>query len=220
MLKVIENRSLLRSKESAVLNINQANGLISVMAIELKPQSVSRLRALADLTKSVFDEAHFVETFKGELIKIANYNVYKKTIKFARKFFNEESKKKYVLVTEDISESENEEEKEIKTELRIFSGNILILKIKFSSSSPIKFEILKNETSFEDLFKYYQDKMQFGEEEKTIEAQNKLQDIINFGKEAIEEVKNFYEEFVKEFSINPKAKYSWYSLECHDLKDI
>ena len=137
----------------------------------------------------------------------------KKRLNLPESFSTKKAKKTYVLEKEDISEGE--------TELRIFYENITILKIKFSSCSPIEFEFLKNETSYEDLFKYYQDKMQLEtEKEKIIEVQEKLQDIINFDQKAIEEVKIFYKKYLEYFSINLDQVYSWYSIKCHDLKHI
>lgn len=211
MLEVNERRW--KSDKSAVLSINNVNDLFNRMAILLNPNTVTTFRKVVNLTESVFCEAYFVETFQGEAIRVANYNVYKKTIEFAKEFFYEKSKK-YVLEVKEVSESE--------TVLEIFFKKVSILKIKFSTFLPIEFDFLKNNVSYEDLFKYYQDAMllESVEPDEIKEAQDNLQNIIEFGPEGIEEVRGFFEEYIEAFSINLNLKHTWYKIKCHDLKNF
>ena len=213
MLEVKDKERRLKTEKSAVLSINKVNDLFNSMAILLNPNTVTALRKVVNLTESVFNEAYLVQTFRGEVMRIANYNICKRTIKFAKDFFSEKDKK-YVLEVKDVSETE--------TVLEILYKKVSILKICFSAFLPIKFEFLKNNVSYEELFKHYQDSMQLecGEIDEVKVAQQKLQNIIEFGPQAIKEVEDFFEEYVKDFSINTKAKYSWYSIEYHDLKGI
>ena len=210
MLEIKEGRRLLKSEKSAVLNTKKINDLFNSMVILLNPNTSISVRKVINLTESVFNQAYFVETFKGEAIRIANYNVYKKTIKFAKDYFYDKSKK-YTLKTKDISENE--------TELEIFFEKVSILKIKFSALLPIEFDFLKNSFSYEEVFKHYQDAILLSSElDKVKEAQEKLQNIIVFGPECMEEVKDFFERYIKEFSINRSLKHSWYEIKYHDLK--
>lgn len=211
MLEIKEGRRLLKSEKSAVLNTKKVNDLVNRMSIVLSPNTVTLLRKIVNLTESVFSGSYFVETFKGEAIRIANYNVFKRTIKFAKDFFSDKSKK-YVLEIKEVSGNE--------IILEIFFKKVSILKIKFSSFLPIEFDFLKNDCSYEELFKHYQDAMllQSGEPDEIKEFQHKLENIIEFGAQGIDEVKNFFEKYIEEFSINLNLKYSWYVIKTHDLK--
>lgn len=211
MLEIKEGRGLLKLDKSAVLSTKKINELFGKIAILLNPNTATAFRNVVDLTESVFSESYLVETLKGEAIRIANYNVYKRTINFAKTFFAEKGRK-YLLQTRDLDEGE--------TLLEISCKGVSILKIKFSAFLPIEFEFLKNELSYEDVFKHYQNQILFDscEPDEIKAAQCKLQNIIEFGYEGIAEVKNFFEEYIKDFSINQSHKYSWYNIKTHDLK--
>lgn len=47
---------------------------------------------------------------------------------------------------------------------------------------------------------------------RIIKMQQKLQNIIKLGAEGIEIIKNFYEEYIKYFSIDLSQKYTWYRV--------
>ena len=213
MLEINKERKLIGSDKSAVLSIKKVNELFNRMVILLNHHTSTSLKRVINLKKSVFKEAYFVETFKGETIKIANYNVYNKTIEFANEFFSKKSKK-YVIETKNLSENE--------TVLEISFKGVSILKIKFSTFAPIEFDFLKNEFSYENLFEHYQNNMQLenGEFDEIVKAQDKLQRIVRFGPEAIEEVKGFFEGYIEAFSINLNLEHTWYKIKCHDLKNF
>ena len=213
MLEIKDNRKSLKSKESPVLGAKKVNSLVNRMALLLNPNTVTILRKIVNLTESVFKYSYIVETLMGETIRIANYNVFNKTIKFAKGFFADKSKKYVVRITE-----VNQEE----IILKIFLGKVSVLMIKFSPYLPIEFNFLKNNFSYEEIFKYYQEKILIENSELVeIETlQQKLGSVIEIGQDGIEQVKGFFEKYVQDFGIDLNQEYSWYDIKTHTLEDF
>ena len=217
MLEIKEKRrKLVNSNKLAILSTKKVNDLINRMCIALNPNIVNFLRRIADLTESVFDYSYFIETFKGETIKIANYNIFNRTIKFAREFFKNGSRKYLIEITE-VSEEE--------VILEIFCKKISILKIRFSSFLPIEFDFLTNNISYDEIIKYYQYKMneilkENSKSTKIKKIQQKLANIINVGEDELIYIERLFEGYIQDFSINMEEKSTWYIIKTHTLKDF
>lgn len=208
-----KSRKLLKSERSAVLSPKKINGLVNRMSIVLNANAKTFLKEIVNLRESAFLYSYFFETFKGETIKIANYNVFEKTIKFAKDFFKDKNKKYVLEITENIQE---------ETILEIYYTKVLVLKIKFSFFLPIEFDLLKNNFSYEELFKYYQNSILYKdcEPNEIREIQSKLENIIKLGHEGVEELEEFFEKYIEYLSIDCKHNSSWYKIKMHTLKNF
>lgn len=148
-----KQRNSLESKESVILTSKKINELFNKMAVMLDNNTTDYLRRVVNLSESVFYASHFVETFKGEALKIANYNIYHNTVKFAKKFFTDINGKNILK----ISETDD------KTVLELFCEEISIFRVKFAcdmqhnfASLPINFDFVRNESSYEELIEYFE----------------------------------------------------------------
>ena len=205
----IKGRKLVRSEESPILTSKKVNDLVVKMTIALNPATISCLRKVVNLTESVFCQSWFFETFKGEAIRIANYNVFKKTSEFAKDYFNDKNQK-YVLKITEVSQKE--------IILEIFLKEISILKIRFLPCAPIEFDFLTDYLSYEELFDYYQEKIL--QENNSTEEVQRMQSIIEIGHEAIKDIEGFFDKYIEDFFINLNQKYSWYVIKTHTFKDF
>lgn len=219
MLGIKDNRSVLSTKESVILSPKKMKDLVNETSFKLNCKATNSmdmmincniedsLKMTINLSESVFKFSHFVETFEEEFIKIANFNIFYKTIEFAKVFFKNK-KRNYTL---EVTEGE-------KTILKIFRKEIQVLKIEFSSFMPIEFYFLNNNFSYEELFEYYKNKISVCEPSERKAIQHKLESIIEFGEEGLKDIENFLEEYIKNFSIDLKqTTSSWYKIKIHDI---
>lgn len=91
----LENRSSFTKEDSVILKKRQIHELFNSMATMLNPKMSEDLREVVIFLKSIFEISRFVETFGGKTMEVANYNVFHKTIQFARQYFVDKSKKMF-----------------------------------------------------------------------------------------------------------------------------
>lgn len=200
---VNEGRYKLKEK-SIILSKSRINDLLNNMSVELNGNTVDSLRQIISLSTSIFNVSHFIETFKGETVKFANYYLFHRTVNFAKRYLSTKGDA-YILQTI---------EKEGKTILKIKLEGITILNIEFTNSN-IKFDLVKTESTFEELFIFYAKEMATNPSKKT---QQRLQKIIKLG-DRVEEINEFFTNYVKNIGWEVTNTSSWYSTQVHDIKE-
>lgn len=206
MLKFVnEGRYELKVKKSIILSKSKINNLLNNMALTLNNNTIDTLKNTINLSISIFDVSHFIETFKGETIKFANYYLFHRTINFAKRYL---STKKDTYILQTI-------EKDDETILQIKYQEIIILKIRFTNSN-IRFDLVKAEDSYEDLLIVLAKEMSTNPSKKT---QQRLQKIIKLG-DRLEEINKFFTDYVENIGLDVTHTSSWYSTQVHDIKDF
>lgn len=238
MLEVQNYRSLLKIGTSAIPSKGKMKKLLNSMVMMLNPDMGCKLREVGDLSKSIFEISHFVEVFKGETMKIANYNVFHKSIQFAKCFFADKSKKNVLSIVQS----------DTKTEIQISCENIKIFKASFAYDNsigykycPIEIVFVRSNATYEEQIDFFTKKLNnlqtkyselkacypkfnphrnsddilLAEEQelkslpsKIMDIQQELQNIIKLRQEGVTNINRFYEEYIKYFSIDLKQKYT------------
>lgn len=254
-------RSLLKIGDPAIPTQRQMKTLLNSMFTMLNPKITDELKEVANLSKSVFEVVEvprFIETFRGETIRIANYNVFYRTIQFAKQYFANKSKKNVLLVMNS----------ETSPEIQVLVEDIKIFQVSFHyynslanevDYNSIDIEFVRTHDTYEELVNFYTKEVNnlhsrycelkadypnfnlkgtqysyhagMGEEKMIMNecaelpnkikmTQQRLQNIIKLGKEGIININQFYEEYVKCFSIDLKQKCSWYEVHETELKEL
>lgn len=201
---VTEARYNQQTKQPIILSKSKINNLLNNMSVNLNNSTSDTLKKIASLSTSIFNVSHFIETFKGETIKFANYYLFNRTVNFAKRYLSTKEDK-YILQTI---------EKDNETILQIKYQEIVILKIGFTNSN-IKIDLVKTKYSYEELFLIFAKEMSNNPSKKT---QQKLQKVIKLG-EKVQDINDFFENYVKNIGIEINNSASWYQISVHDIVD-